>query len=101
MDAVFLREDGASYVSCEEGFIKKDGICMVDDSPLFSEDFENVDQRDVRVDDRNNKWHIKQDNDGNSIYCNEVTDDWTDFNFGSTNWSDYSISYRMRFSTVL
>jgi CubicO group peptidase (beta-lactamase class C family) len=65
---------------------------------MLSEDFEIEGQRDIRVDDRNNKWYIKQDNDGNSVYCNKVTNGWTDFNFGSTNWSDYSISYRMKFS---
>ena len=69
-----------------------------DASTMFSEDFENLDQRDTRVNDRNSKWYIKQDNDGNSVYCNKVTNGWTDFNFGSTNWSDYSISYRMKFS---
>ena len=91
MDAVFLNEDGTPYVGCEEGFIKKDGICMVDDSPLFSEDFENG----SRVKD--NEWTIKQDNDGNSIYCNKVTGDWANFKFGSEDWTDYSISLRMKF----
>jgi CubicO group peptidase (beta-lactamase class C family) len=69
-----------------------------DGSTMFSEDFEIEGQRDIRVDDRNNKWYIKQDNDGNSIYCNRATDDWTQFGFGSAGWSDYSISYRMKFS---
>jgi hypothetical protein len=71
---------------------------FADGSTLFSEDFENSDQRDLRVNDERNKWFIKQDNDGNAIYCNKATNDWTDFNFGSKNWSDYSISYRMKFS---
>jgi len=70
-----------------------------DGSTIFSEDFETVGQRDIRVDDRNNKWHIKQDNDGNSVYCNKVTNNWTHFNFGREGWSNYSISYRMKFST--
>jgi len=69
-----------------------------DGSTMFSEDFESASQRDIRVNDRKNKWYIKQDNDGNSIYCNKVTADWTEFKFGSELWSDYSISYRMRFS---
>jgi CubicO group peptidase (beta-lactamase class C family) len=69
-----------------------------DGSTMFSEDFENLDQRDLRVGDENHKWHIKQDNDGNSVYCNNVTNGWTHFIFGSANWSDYSISYRMKFS---
>ena len=65
---------------------------------MLSEDFENSDQRDLRVDDRNNQWQVKKDNDGNSIYCNKVTNGWTDLNVGSAHWSDYSISYRMKFS---
>jgi len=69
-----------------------------DGSTMLSEDFESGDQRDVRVDDQKKKWYVKQDNDGNSIYCNNVTDDWTHFKFGSEHWSDYSISYRMKFS---
>ena len=97
MDAVFLNEDGTPYVGCEEGFIKKDGICMVDDSPLFSEDFENTDQRDVRVDVSSGKWYIKPDNDGNSIYCNKATDGESNLTVGSKDWSDYSFSYRMKF----
>jgi hypothetical protein len=70
-----------------------------DGSIMFSEDFEIEGQRDIRVDDRNNKWYIKQDNDGNSVYCNKVTNGWTDFNYGREGWSNYSISYRMKFST--
>jgi len=69
-----------------------------DGSIMFSEDFEIEGQRAIRVDDRDNKWSIKQDKGGNSVYCNKVSDYWTEFNFGSEHWSDYSISYRMRFS---
>jgi len=98
MDAVFLNEDGTIYVGCEEGFIKKDGFCMEDDSPIFSEDFENASQRVIQVNDQNNKWYIAQESDGNSVYCNKVNDDWSEFNFGSEKWSDYSISYRIKFS---
>jgi hypothetical protein len=131
MDAVFLNKDGTIYVGCEAGFIKKDGICMEDDSPIFSEDFEkageemnetpkgtlfeslaegsillnedfeNSDQRDLLIDDRDNTWHVKQDIDGNSTYCNKkvTTDDYASFNLGNENWRDYSISYRMKFAT--
>jgi len=88
-----LNEDGTLYVGCEEGFIKKDGVCMVDDSPLFSEDFENG----ARVLDWSNKWSRKKANDGNFIYCNEASDDWTSFQFGNEDWSNYSISLRMKF----
>jgi len=131
MDAVFLNEDGTIYVGCKAGFIKKDGVCIEDDSPissedyektgkemdetpkrtlfesvaegsiLLSEDFENSDQRDLLIDDRDNTWHVKQDIDGNSTYCNKkvTTDDYAAFNLGNENWRDYSISYRMKFAT--
>ena len=131
MDAVFLNEDGTIYVGCKAGFIKKDGVCIEDDSPissedyektgkemdetpkrtlfesvaegsiLLSEDFENSDQRDLLIDDRDNTWHVKQDIDGNSTYCNKkiTNDDYATFNLGNENWRDYSISYRMKFAT--
>jgi len=69
-----------------------------DGSTMFSEDFENLDQRDLRVNDERNKWFIKQENDGNAIYCNKATYDWTEFMFGSSGWSDYSISYKIKLS---
>jgi CubicO group peptidase (beta-lactamase class C family) len=72
-----------------------------DGSIILSEDFENLDQRDLRVDDRDDHWHVKQGSDGNSMYCNKKvsTHDYAHFNLGSENWSDYSISYRMKFTT--
>ena len=72
-----------------------------DGSTIFSEDFENLDQRDLRTDDRDDKWHVKQDIDGNSMYCNKkvTADDYAEFNLGRENWRDYSISYRMKFTT--
>ena len=66
-------------------------------STIFSEDFEIEGKLAIRVDERNNKWYVKQDDNGNSIYCNKATDDWTHFKFGSADWSNYSISYRMKF----
>jgi len=68
---------------------------------LFSEDFENLDERDILTDDRDDHWLVKQDSDGNSIYCNKnviSTSDYAHFNLGSENWRDYSISYRMKFT---
>jgi hypothetical protein len=69
-----------------------------DGSSLLSEDFENLDQRDLRVSDYRNNWFIKEDKDGNAIYCNKATNDWTEFNFGSPSWYDYSISYKLKLS---
>ena len=75
-----------------------DGSTMfTDGSTMFSEDFENADQRGVRVEVNSGKWYIKLDNDGNSIYCNKATDGESNLTVGSKDWSDYSISYRMKF----
>ena len=68
-----------------------------DGSTMFSEDFENTNQRDVRVEVSSGKWYIKPDNDGNSIYCNKATNGESNLTVGSKDWSDYSISYRMIF----
>ena len=72
-----------------------------DGSILLSENFENLDERDILTDDRDDHWLVKQDSDGNSIYCNKnviTTHDYAGFNLGSENWRDYSISYRMKFT---
>ena len=63
---------------------------------LLSENFEN--SKKLKVDDRDNNWVIEKENK-NSIYCNKVKNKWTDFNFGRQNWSDYSISFKMKFIT--
>jgi endonuclease YncB( thermonuclease family) len=71
-------------------------------SIMLFEDFENLDERDILTDDRDDHWLVKQDSDGNSIYCNKnviSTSDYAHFNLGSQNWRDYSISYRMKFTT--
>jgi len=72
-----------------------------DGAILLSEDFENLDERDILTADRDDHWFVKQDSDGNSIYCNKnviSTSDYAHFNLGSENWRDYSISYRMKFT---
>ena len=104
-----LNDDG-QYDTFPPTFVKNDNDEVInleanrvlfgssaDGSIMFSEDFEIEGQRAIRVDERDNKWYIKQDDNGNSIYCNKATDDWTHFKFGSADWSNYSISYRMKF----
>jgi len=70
-----------------------------DGSTLLSEDFENLDQRNLRVSNEQNNWFIKQDNDGNAMYCNKATNNWTDFMLGSHDWTNYSISYKVKLSS--
>jgi hypothetical protein len=96
----YLQEAKNRGLSCGSGVVKQQGSVIANNSyTMFSEDFENGDRRDVQVDDNgNNKWYIKQDEDGNSIFCNEVTHLWADYNLGSKNGANYSISYRMKFA---
>ncbi|MDP6191001.1 MAG: hypothetical protein QF872_09370, partial [Gammaproteobacteria bacterium] len=96
----YLQEAKNRGLSCAADVVKQQGSVIANNSyTMFSEDFENGDRRDVQVDDNgNNKWHIKQDEDGNSIFCNKVTNLWADYNLGSENGANYSISYRMKFA---
>lgn len=64
---------------------------------LLSENFENKNKLSVQDYDKN--WAIEKENNGNSVYCNKVKDGWTEFNFGAKNWSDYSITFKMKFIT--
>ena len=96
----YLQEAKNRGLSCGSGVAKPQSSTTANNSSaMFSQDFENGNQRDIQVDDNTkNKWHIKQDKDGNSIYCNESTNDWSDFNLGSKDGYDYSISYKMKFT---
>jgi len=93
----YQKDKGATTDDFKEA--SADWGASADGSTMFSEDFENLDKRDLRVNDERNKWFIKQENDGNAIYCNKATNDWTEFMFGSSGWSDYSISYKIKLST--
>jgi len=97
----YLQEAKNRGLSCGSGVAKPQSSTTANNSSaMFSQDFENGNQRDIQVDDNTkNKWHIKQDKDGNSIYCNESTNDWSDFNLGSKDGYDYSISYKIKLST--
>ena len=72
---------------------------LADGSILLSEDFENLDQCDLNVNDKQNKWFTKKENDSNTMYCNKVTNNWTDFMLGSHDWTNYSISYKVKLSS--
>ena len=64
---------------------------------LLSENFEK--RNKLSVQDYDNNWAIEKENNGNSVYCNKVKDGWTEFNFGTKKWSDYSITFKMKFIT--
>ena len=61
---------------------------------LLSESFENKNK--LSVTDYENEWEVQKDNNGNAVYCNKVKKRWTGFNFGKKNWSDYSVSYKIK-----
>ena len=63
-------------------------------SILLSESFENKNKLSVK--DYENEWVIQKDNNGNAVYCNKVKNRWTGFNFGKKNWSNYSVSYKIK-----
>ena len=64
-------------------------------SKLMSENFE--DKNDLKVSDYDRNWIIEKLDNGNSVYCNQIINRWTGFNFGEKNWHNYSISYRIKF----
>ena len=61
---------------------------------MLSESFENKNKLSVK--DYENEWVIQKDNNGNAVYCNKVKNRWTGFNFGKKNWSNYSVSYKIK-----
>ena len=67
------------------------------DSILMSENFENI--NDLKVSDYDGNWSIEKQDNGNSVYCNKVKNGWTEFSFGKKNWRNYSMSFRIKFTT--
>jgi hypothetical protein len=63
--------------------------------PSFSADFE--DGHPIGLNDWSRKWYIDQDSDDNTIFCNEISDEWSNFQFGRDEWENYAVSLRMKF----
>ena len=61
------------------------------------ENFEN--KNNLNVDDREGNWSVEKTANGNSVFCNEISNGWSDLNIGNENWANYSISYKMSFET--
>jgi endonuclease YncB( thermonuclease family) len=82
---------------------EKERKCSVgntnDESILLKEDFDNLDQCDLNINDQQNQWFTKKENDGNTMYCNKAANNWTEFMFGSHDWTNYSISYQVKLSS--
>jgi hypothetical protein len=67
-------------------------------SVLLRENFEKPENLKVISHDKD--WKIENEY-GNAIYCNKVRNRWTNFNFGVQNWSNYAVSFRMKFLTKI
>ena len=64
---------------------------------LLNENFNN--KAKLSVSDYDNNWQVEKESNGNSVYCNKVQDGWSDLNFGEDNWSNYSVSFKMKFAS--
>lgn len=68
---------------------------LIEAATLFSVDFENGYPPELH--DGSLKWHLETEDDGNSVFCNEISDEWSSFLFGLDEWQDYAISLRLKF----
>ena len=68
---------------------------LVQAATIYATGFE--DGYPIGLNDSSRKWHTKQDTDGNIIFCNENSDDWSSFQFGRDEWENYAVSLRMKF----
>ena len=76
---------------------KNSSSSNVADAVVMVENFEN--KNNLNVDDREGKWSVEKRADGNSVFCNKISNGWSDLNIGTENWANYSISYKMSFET--
>lgn len=68
---------------------------LLEAATLYSADFENG--YPFGLFDWSQKWNLKEENDGNTIFCNEIDDQWSGFQFGSDEWANYALSLRVKF----
>ena len=64
-------------------------------SIILSEDFEKKGR--LAVSDYDDNWRVEKLAGDGSVYCNKPKNGWTSFNFGEQNWSDYAVTYRIKF----
>ena len=68
---------------------------QVEAAMLYSTDFESGYPPELY--DWSGLWQVQTELDGNSIFCNQITDDWSSFLFGLDEWENYAISLRVMF----
>jgi hypothetical protein len=74
---------------------KPDVQTQIDAATLYHTDFENGYPPELY--DGSALWQVRTEPDGNSVFCNQISDDWTSFLFGLDEWQNYAISLRAMF----
>jgi hypothetical protein len=72
-----------------------DAQLLIEGATLFRADFEDGDP--IGLYDSSQRWHIDEEDDGNSVFCNELSDEWSSFQFGLDEWENYAVSLRAKF----
>jgi len=68
---------------------------LIGEATLLGEDFENGYPPELY--DASQKWRVQTESSGNSIFCNQVSDQWSPVVFGLDQWADYAVSLRIKF----
>lgn len=72
-----------------------DEIRLVGAATFYAADFEAG--YPIGLNDFSRRWHINQDADGNAIFCNAQSEEWSSFQLGRNDWENYAVSLRMKF----
>ena len=62
---------------------------------LYEQDFESGTA--LGIFDQFGNWSVSTDSTGNHIFCNQISQDWSSFKFGSDTWTDYAVQARVEF----
>ncbi len=93
--AIGTTEQSVPAVTDAEPTGTPDAQIMIEAATLLSTDFENGYPPEMY--DWSQRWRIETEDDGNSIFCNEISDEWSSVLFGLDEWENYAISLRMKF----
>ena len=67
----------------------------IEAATLFKADFENG--YPIGLYGGAREWYLYEESDGGSIFCNQISDRWSNFQFGSDDWTNYAVSLRVKF----
>lgn len=62
---------------------------------LYEQDFESG--TTLGIFDQYGNWSVSVDSTGNHIFCNQISQDWQSFKFGSDTWTNYAVEARVQF----